>query len=439
VMGDAGRIRQVLLNLIGNAIKFTERGHIVVDVEYRRPSKTEGLFKFSIRDTGCGIPADKVPTLFTKFTQVDGSPSRRSGGTGLGLAIAKLLVELMGGAIGVESEPGAGSTFWFTLRLPLVSPEAVPPQLPVGVLRGIRALLVDEHEVSRQILHELCDHWGMCAEQTSSAEEALRLVRAAAAGGVPFRIALLDCHTLTAGGQDLARALDVEAGALGLGLVTLRSTTQAKSSVHCRDVGCRIVVRKPVRPEALFAAMTECLGIKVSWTACADEQDCHGALSVERRGEHPASPGYPRRVLLAEDNAINQKVALHLLEKMGCRVDVAANGREALAMVHRFPYDLVLMDVQMPEMDGLEATARIRERETNGRHVPIVAMTAGAMAEDRERCLESGMDDYIAKPVNPEQLRRVLAKWGSGRNEPASSSETLTAAERRVSPACSPG
>jgi PAS domain S-box-containing protein len=401
-IGDAGRIRQILTNLVGNAVKFTEHGDVAISVECESRDDRRASMRISVRDTGIGIAADKLTTLFEKFSQVDGSPTRRYGGTGLGLAISKQLAELMGGTIGVRSVPGEGSTFWFTVPLPL-GPELNPA--PAAELEGLRVLIVDDNDLNRRVLHEQVSHWGLRDTRFASPGEVIPAMREARASDDPYHFVLLDYQMPEMDGASLAAAIKADPEIRDTSLIMLTSVGHLSEvrTLEGADVDASLV--KPVRQWQLLNALS------TSWAKRT------GAPVVERKASGVAAPvaesfeGSGIRVLLAEDNIVNQKVAARMLERLGLRTDVAADGREAVAMFQLAWYDLILMDCQMPEMDGYAATEAIRTIERGERRVTIVAMTAEAIGGARERCLSAGMDDYIAKPVKFESLVEVLRKW----------------------------
>jgi CheY-like chemotaxis protein/HPt (histidine-containing phosphotransfer) domain-containing protein len=449
VIGDAGRIRQVLINLVGNAVKFTHSGHVLLEVtagsgEQGAGSEAPGApgpsasdpasrFTFYVRDTGIGIPDDKLGHIFDKFTQADASTTRRYGGTGLGLAICKQLVGLMGGQIGVTSRVGEGSTFWFTLPLQLDT-EAPVVALPKAELDDARVLIVDDNAVNRRVLEEHLTIWGLRHASFASGEEALTALSDAQAAGDPYQIALVDHQMPGMDGEMLGRAIKADPALQDTVLVMLTSSGQREEAKRMLDLGFAAYLIKPVRPSQLKDVMQSAWGST-------------GRRPLQRptgRDLETAPPSKLRdeairaRVLVVEDNMVNQKVAVRMLEKFGCRVDVAANGREAVEMTEMLPYDLVFMDCQMPEMDGFEATRLIREREgqllrardsglgvsedchptnhasriahpeSRAPHLSIIAMTAHAMKGDRERCLAAGMDGYIPKPIRMEELYEAL-------------------------------
>ena len=402
--GDGGRIRQVVTNLVGNAIKFTSRGQVVVTVTCDQQTGRQAQMRVSVTDTGIGIPTEKIGILFEQFSQVDGSTTRNYGGTGLGLAISKRLVNLMGGTIGVTSRSGEGSTFWFTLPLQLDSKPNVTP-VPFEELRGTRVLIVDDNEVNRRVLHEQVMGWGMRDGSCASGEEALRALQAALLEGDPYSIAIVDYQMPGMDGATLVAIIKDDPATRDTVVVMLTSIGQCSDA--CRSARCDAYLVKPVRNSQLQQTLA------TNW---AKRRGTHlgtaGALvgrALDRKPIATSTPkGHPIRVLVAEDNVVNQKVAVKMLEKLGLRADVAADGREAVDLFAMLPYDLVLMDCQMPEMDGYEATREIRKHEPTDRRAVIIAMTAEAMAGARDRCLNAGMDNYIAKPVRLEDLAAIL-------------------------------
>jgi signal transduction histidine kinase/DNA-binding response OmpR family regulator len=395
VVGDAARLRQVLVNLLANAIKFTPAGEVGVTVSARRLEGSRREVHFAVRDTGIGIPKDRFDRLFKVFSQVDVSTTRRYGGTGLGLAISKRLSELMGGRIWAESEPGKGSTFHFTIVADEV--EALERAAAGGEqpgLAGKRVLIVDDNASNRLLLKLQTKRWGMRARDTNSPAVALEWI----VQGDPFDVALLDYQMPEMDGIALAREIRAVRGAHAPVLILLSSTGQSLASAHA-DAGFAAGLSKPFRLSHLRDRLLETIG---------DQRDTSaGAVPpVERDVGSPV----PLRILLAEDNAINQKVALRLLERLGYEADVVGDGRQALARLDHAAYDVILMDVQMPEMDGLEASRAICARWAASERPRIIAMTAEAMQGDRDKCLAAGMDDYIVKPVTLDRLAAALAK-----------------------------
>jgi two-component system sensor histidine kinase/response regulator len=400
--GDPGRLRQVLTNLVGNAVKFTEEGEVVLRVTLDESAGDQALVRFEVRDTGIGIESELKSQLFQSFVQADGSASRRYGGTGLGLAISKRLVSLMGGGIGVDSRPGRGSTFWFTVRFERQPSDKAPSPVPPTRLAGRRALVVDDNATNRQILKQELGYWGMRVSVAESGARGLALLREAANLGSSYDLAILDMKMPEMDGLSVARAIRKDPALSSVKLVLLTSFGQRGHGAEASRIGVAAYLTKPVDDADLYDCLVEVLG-----EAAAH----HKPHLVTRHSLREARPTISARVLVAEDNEVNQKVAVRILEKLGYRVELADNGREALAACARARYDAVLMDGQMPELDGYEATRRIREREGSGRRTPIIAMTASAMKGDREKCLEAGMDDYISKPVTPEQVEAVLRRW----------------------------
>jgi signal transduction histidine kinase/CheY-like chemotaxis protein len=401
--GDPGRLRQVLLNLMSNAVKFTEHGEIAVAVSRLSENPQEAVLRVEVRDNGIGIAQDKLHLLFKPFSQADASTSRHYGGTGLGLSIAKELVERMQGTIGVDTTPGQGSTFWFTVKLAKQTEVSQPASERLTSLAGISVLIVDDNANSRRILNGQVTSWGMKSATAADGAEALGMLRSAAKVGAPYQAVLLDVMMPEMDGVELARLIKSDP-ALAAATITLVSSAGPRNEFKERLQGLEIAawLMKPVRASSLYNSFTNALA------------DTRVAATAARGAGEPLAgfaarlPAY--RVLLAEDNPINQKVARLLLKKLGLEVDLAANGREAVEAVMRLPYDVVLMDCQMPEMDGYDATREIRRREAGASHIMIVALTANALSGDREKCRAAGMDGYVSKPVTLEALHRALAE-----------------------------
>ena len=397
LIGDPHRLRQVLTNLVGNAIKFTETG--TVSLEARALSDTDGhvQLRLSVRDTGIGIPKDRQRGIFESFTQADGSTTRRYGGTGLGLTISRKLVELMGGEIGLESMSGAGSTFWVDLCFAKQATAQAGSVLP-GDIAAARVLVVDDLELNRRILLEQLASWGCRPEAVSGGREAVACLVGAQAGPTPFDLVLLDMHMPEMDGEETARAIKADARVTHLPIVLLSSAGARGTTDGIERPGFAATLPKPVRQSSLFDTLTRVLGSR--------------RRNVEVLASRADTTALGLSVLVAEDNVINQKVITRLLAKLGCRVDVVGAGNEVLSALERATYDVILMDVQMPGMDGFEATREIRRREGPGtRRQRIIAMTAHAMQGDQERCLAAGMDDYLAKPVKSEEIRKALLRW----------------------------
>jgi CheY-like chemotaxis protein/HPt (histidine-containing phosphotransfer) domain-containing protein/anti-sigma regulatory factor (Ser/Thr protein kinase) len=397
VAGDPGRLRQVVLNLVGNAVKFTERGEVAVRATLAGETETTAHIRIEVRDTGIGIPEAARARLFQSFSQVDASTTRKYGGTGLGLAISKRLVDLMGGAIEVESTAGRGSTFGFVLAL-----EKRPPQPTENDdidLRGARVLCVDDNATNRAIFKQQLGAWGLEVTVAEDGPHGLTAVREARRLGTPFDLVLLDMQMPGMDGLELARLIKADAAVAGTPLVMLTSWTQRGQSSDARAVGIMRLMTKPVRQAHLFSVVATALG-RTSASGGAGRGAAGERANPETAGRF--------KVLVAEDNPVNQRLAIAQLAKLGYRADAVANGREAIEALGRIRYDVVLMDCHMPEMDGFAATAEIRTREGKRRHTPIIAMTADAMQGDRERCIGAGMDDYVSKPVKMDDLRRAL-------------------------------
>jgi len=398
LVGDPVRLRQILLNLVGNAVKFTERGEVLVSVGVERKLEDGWLLQFAVSDTGIGIAPDRQKAIFEAFTQADGSTTRKYGGTGLGLSICARLVELMGGAIGVESRPGEGSRFHFTMRAGRTGERAAwAASGRQKELAGVRVLIVDDNASNRRILAEACTIWGMHADQAETGMAAFSMMQQAQASGNPYRLVLLDALMPEMDGFEVMQRIRADKGLRGAVVMMLSAGNLAQDAVRCRKLGVDRYLLKPVMQTELLNAILVTLGVK-----------------SDRAPVGAASPSGPdplagRRILVAEDHPVNRKLVKKLLEKRGLIPVLAANGSEVLEALDSNTFDLILMDVQMPVMDGLQATVAIREREKGtGRRVPILAMTAHAMKQDRERCLEAGMDAYVSKPVSPADLYREI-------------------------------
>jgi len=406
--GDPARLRQILTNLVSNAIKFTARGHVLVDVQASVVDGTRCRLQFSVTDTGIGLPADKLDEIFEKFTQADASTTREYGGTGLGLTICKLLVELMGGRIGVVSELGRGSTFWFSLELPL-APEEQESRDPRGVLHGVRVAVVDDQPDNRLVLLEQLAANGMRAEGFASAVDILAALQEGVVARDPFRIVILDHQMPDIDGEVLGAALKSDPAHRDVHLVLLSALSRAGDAQRVAEAGFSAFLSKPVQQHVLVDAMKALCSAQAGEPLPFLTTSTLAPAQPEAAEEPQPFAGF--RVLVADDNLVNQQVAQRMLERFGCTTDVAANGAVAVAMCSQVRYDLVLMDCQMPELDGYAATERIRRLEGEGRRVPVVALTAHAMQGERERCLEAGMDDFLSKPIRPQTLQDMLARW----------------------------
>ncbi len=400
VCGDPGRLRQVLLNLVGNAVKFTEEGEISVRV-WIGDDAEDGLARlhFEVSDTGIGLGRSEKTNVFEAFAQADASTTRRHGGTGLGLTICKQLVEMMGGEIGVESEAGQGSRFWFTLRLAQGAHQGPDLTADPGELAEMRALVVDDNATSRTMLTDTLSEWRMRPAAAEGAAQALAILHEAAHKGEPYTVVVADVEMPGIDGLQLARSIVDDPVICDTRVVLLTTFGHRGDARAARHLGVSAYLPKPVHYAALHQCLAAVVGLEPSTTPLITR---HTLAEAESRAR--------AHVLVVDDNAVNQKVAVLMLERLGYRVDVAGNGREAMEAVGLTRYAAVLMDVQMPEMDGYEATRQIRRRD-EGSEVPIIAMTAGAMKEDQERCRVAGMDDYITKPVKIGTLGDVLDRW----------------------------
>ncbi len=427
VIGDAGRLRQIVVNLLGNAIKFTDHGEVVVHVDVKSRDDDSTELHFRVQDTGIGIPLEKQKVIFESFAQADTSTTRRYGGTGLGLAIASKLVQLMGGRLWVESEEGQGSVFHFTVTFELAEADSLPERVDVGAIdiRGVRTLVVDDNATNRRVLCGMVRNWGLDPVEADSGPAALEVAQRAIEAGQPFKLVLLDAMMPVMDGFELAEHLARIPHSSAV-LMMLSSADHAGDASRCREIGISGYLTKPIKQSELWNMTVTLL---------------HGKTvtpqSPPRCSEKGEKTEPPLRILLAEDNLVNQKLALSLLRKQGHRVQLAENGQEALDRLEKEEFDLVLMDVQMPVMGGFEATAAIRRREREtGAHIPIIAMTANALKGDRERCLEAGMDEYLSKPIDPDRLRRTLDEWRCKLHagSPDESAETPGVVERSAEP-----
>ncbi len=403
--GDPGRLRQVLINLVNNAIKFTHQGEVAIHICRESANENQTTLRFDVKDSGIGIPKDKRGVLFQPFSQVDASTTRNFGGTGLGLSICKGIVGMMGGQIGLESEMGKGSTFWFTVPFHR-QPVQVPPPVDADTgLTGVRVLAVDDNQTNRTVLANLLKSWNCRHEVVSDADTALARLHEAAAANDPFRIALLDMIMPGTNGETLGQMIKQNPALQDTKLVMMASAIQRGEAARLNKLGFAASLIKPVK----HAQLQNCL---LTILNHLPQLGFYRAQVIEpqtlEENRHTKS-----RILLAEDNITNQQVAMKILEKLGYQADVVANGLEAIKALETIPYDLVLMDVQMPELDGIEATQQIRSQQSAvlNHCIPIVAMTANAMQDDRKTCLRAGMNDYISKPVQPKVLAQTIARW----------------------------
>ena len=396
-IGDPGRLRQALINLVGNAVKFTDSGEVVVRVHQMDSAGPGVLIHFEVADTGIGLTEEEQGRVFSTYSQIDSSTTRRHGGTGLGLATARMLAQLMGGAIGVESEKGAGSRFWFTALFREGARKPPAPQA-VASLSGTAVAVIDDNRTNRTILERYLESWGMRERSFESGAQALSELRAKARTDDRFEVAIVDMMMPDMDGAAVAAEIRADPGLKTMLVILLTSAGRSERPVP----GVDLELVKPVRPSHLFDALHSLL-------ATLPE---HANRQVVDADPSPAEGSHRwARVLVVEDNAANLKVAVRMVERLGYRADVAGNGLEAVRVLGQVHYDAILMDCQMPDMDGYEATRAIRRNEPAGRHTPIIAMTASALAGDRERCLAAGMDDYISKPVKLHIVAAILERW----------------------------
>lgn len=435
ILSDPGRLRQILTNLVGNALKFTEAGEVLIEIKFipdPEAPDSKILLYFAVKDTGIGIPDDAKERLFQSFSQVDASTTRRYGGTGLGLAISQQLSQMMGGQIGVESEVGIGSTFWFTVQVEVASAATYTDEgsldshalhegvslsgLPMNAdLVGKRVLIVDDNATNRRILFHQTSRWGMAPEMAEDAQTALMMLRNTADRGTPYDLAILDFMMPRMDGFGLATAIKEDPRIAAIPLLMLTSYSQRGHRERAGHLGIAAYIAKPVRQTQLHAALVHLLGspslpIPLGIRPTGDIASLSATNAKSASLATASNKGF---ILIAEDNSVNQKVALRQVERLGYRAEVVNNGKEVVAALLHTHYDAILMDCQMPEMDGFEATAAIREMEREGRmpHIPIIALTANALTGEDQVCLAAGMDDYISKPVKMEVLDVALAKW----------------------------
>jgi two-component system sensor histidine kinase/response regulator len=413
--GDPGRLRQVLINLLSNAVKFTDIGEVVLRVTKTGDTHGHVVLHFSVTDTGIGIGESSQRLLFRPFTQADGSAARRHGGTGLGLAISKQIVEYMHGEIGVRSTPRQGSTFWFTARLAKQPGVVTSTPQEGSKLRGVPLLIVDDNETNRKILQAQADSWGMPSESAPDAAEALTLLRRRADAGDPFSISILDMEMPGMDGLTLARVIKSEPAIAATRLVLMSPTDYHADPEQLCEAGIIACLAKPVKQSQLFNCLASIMAgvVPPSPDYEAESRGADAGRRLRLVGQRLSTEDLRggARILIAEDQLVNQKVLLYQLQELGYRADAVSSGWQVLEALEGGAYDLILMDCQMPELDGYETTAEVRRREGRTGHTPIIAVTAHAFESDREKCLSAGMDDYISKPVNPQTLKAILERW----------------------------
>jgi two-component system, sensor histidine kinase and response regulator len=407
VQGDPGRLRQILTNLIGNAIKFTPQGEVSLHVSVDHEDENRTWIRFSVKDTGIGIPEDKLRILFHPFVQADASITRRYGGSGLGLSISRQLAEMMGGKIGVESEESKGSTFWTIIPLTKQTTPWEGKEEGTVDLEGTRILVVDDNKTNRKVLTGMLQTWNCSYEEASDASSAMEKLTTTAARGIPFRIALLDMFMPGIDGESLGLRIKGDPMIRDTMLVMLTSVGKRGDAVRLERAGFSAYLTKPVKKSLLYDCLLNVLNCERNGKSSHNRIITRHTIAESRKKRV--------RILLAEDNIVNQKLAVRVLEKMGYQADVVANGLEVLRALETVPYGVVLMDVQMPEMDGIEATRRIRSQKwpLQDPNIPIIALTAHAMKKDQQECFDAGMNDYLAKPIQPEELVRVISRWVS--------------------------
>jgi len=402
--GDPGRLRQILVNLLENAIKFTEEGEVSVRVELKNETEDRAELLFSVKDTGIGIPRDKQKKVFESFTQANGSTTRKYGGTGLGLSISRRLVELMGGEIGVESHPGKGSHFWFTVTCDKQKEsKGTHPPPPVDI-RGMQVLVVDDNQTNRSILVKMLLSFGCQAEAVESGNEAIRALKKKTSQKTPYNLVLLDMQMPEMNGEETLKSIRNDPEIKDVLVIVLTSVGMRGDVSRLRSLGCSGYLTKPIKQSQLFDTIVTVLGLQ---NAIAEKKP----VSIVTRHTIAEQKRRAIRILLAEDNPMNRKLAVTILKRAGYYVDAVENGRRAVEALNSQPYHLILMDVQMPEMNGFEATSAIRNKDSEIKRIPIVAMTAHAMKGDKQRCFKAGMDDYLPKPIEPQKLFEIIEKW----------------------------
>jgi CheY-like chemotaxis protein/HPt (histidine-containing phosphotransfer) domain-containing protein len=413
VKGDPGRLRQILVNLVENAVKFTEKGEVLVRTDLADEQDGMAVVRFSVSDTGIGIPKNRQQAIFERFVQADGSTTRRFGGTGLGLTISKQLAEMMGGKMGVDSEQGKGSTFWFTVTLEKVHIQEQPDQQDWADLRGVRVLMVDDNATNRRIFARMLEGFGCQVTTVSSGMEVMPALFRGLLTNTPYQVVLVDMQMPVMDGEETLRTIRREPLTQEMKVVVLTSMGRRNELSRVNEMGCSGYLLKPVKQLQLRETLELVMGGKRTNGRRSESRRRNGRSTVTG-----VEATRQLRILLAEDNMINQKMTRTLLARQGHTVDVASDGKEAVEAVKREKYDLVFMDVQMPEMDGFEAAQAIRQLEAagklQGQRLPIVAMTAHALHGDRQRCIDAGMDDYVSKPLDPRKVFQAVERWSDG-------------------------
>jgi CheY-like chemotaxis protein len=407
LIGDPGRLRQIITNLVGNAVKFTEKGGVTIWVTLEEENKDRAIIRVAITDTGIGIPEDHLDRLFKSFSQVDPSTTRKFGGTGLGLAISKQLVHQMQGDIGVESEYGKGSTFWFTVNLNKQQILKKTISSSPESISGKKILIADKSSINRDVMGTYISSWNCVYSEASNAAGALDLLRIAADEGSPYDLAIIDQMLEDMNGEDLGHRIKESPNLNDTILVLLTSLGLRGDANRAKKIGFSGYLHKPIKRSQLLSCLVTLFGGLSQEKNEGAEKVFVTRHSIKEYDKHHV------RILLAEDNPVNQKLALKLLEKFGYRADAVTNGKEVIKTFEKTNYDIILMDVQMPEMDGFETTSVIRDPDSKvlDHRVPIIAMTAHAMKGDEKKCLEAGMDDYLAKPINPQKLSEKIKLW----------------------------
>jgi len=411
LIGDPGRLRQILVNLLGNAIKFTHEGEVGVTIAAMEETPRRVELHFAVTDTGVGIPPEKQAVIFDPFSQADGSTARKYGGTGLGLTISRHLVELMGGRIWIESNPGTGTTFHFTAVFQKTALKPEPRRIHVS-LKGLPVLIVDDNATNRKILSEMVTQWGMRPETTPDAKTALDLLEKRQKENRPFSLVITDMIMPVLDGFQFVETIREKKWKNEPVIMLLTSVGRRGDAARCRELGIACYLTKPVRQSELLDAVKSALGVVQKSKSPRTLLTRHSLREDRHRQPATTRPGKKLNILIAEDNPVNQTLMIRILEKMGFSATVVENGTRAVEAVEKTSFDLILMDVQMPEMDGFEATKAIRRKEKHtGKHIPIIALTAHALKGDRERCLESGMDDYLTKPIRKEALAEAIQRF----------------------------